>query len=188
MPGDEENITECDQKKYGESDDREAKFTRIALKEIDEKEKHPGLALLSGARNEDPNRILSNLISFGDETKFLLAFDRAKNLYGEARLDAAHHLKRAEILLKYQNYEKVAGTYLGFLMIYPDRPEAPEVKFSLAELYIHELGQLKKGIRYLEDIVFLHEEWLANKDFESIARCVSGYIQKYFKIVVDKRA
>ncbi len=32
------------------------------------------------------------------------------------------------------------------------------------------------------------KEWLANKDLESIERCIGGYIQKYFKIVVDKRA
>jgi 2-dehydro-3-deoxyphosphogluconate aldolase / (4S)-4-hydroxy-2-oxoglutarate aldolase len=32
------------------------------------------------------------------------------------------------------------------------------------------------------------KEWMANKDLESISRCISGYIQNYFKIIVDKTA
>ncbi len=32
------------------------------------------------------------------------------------------------------------------------------------------------------------KEWMANKDFGSISRCIDAFIQNYFKIVVDKNA
>lgn len=109
-------------------------------------------ALTLDKRELDPNLILSELLTSGNETEFLKSYNRFKTNYGEARLAINHHIKAAEILMDRSAYNHAVDVFYSLLLLYPNHPLTPKIKYYLGMILAHELNQPKEGLRYLRQL------------------------------------
>jgi len=111
----------------------------------------PTTARPDGAsRRTDPNSVLAKVT---DEAFFLATFARSARVHGEQRIAPEHHLRAITALSQQGRFGAGAATAEGFLAIYPDHADAPQVRYRLGLLHVRRLGRPGRGLKLLRRAV-----------------------------------